>query len=224
MSFKFADGQELQIQLTKAQKVINHLTAHYFQRSSKRNAFVTALIQLCLQQGETWRSALAGHELQAMDASADQKQLLLERFQNEVSQCQQEDSARFSPCSSQEPQLLSCLDMQMPRNIVPTQGASVRKTGFLSLAHHRLLKSEGSKCSSAFQMWPLKVNRANRVLKVTLGLAKSSLIAFLGSCHTYSRSLMGLQFCLQHPGFDFSSAEISGEAPNARTFMGGYTQ
>lgn len=25
----------------------------------------------------------------------------------------------------------------------------------------------------------------------------------------------------QHPGFDFSGAEVSGEAPNPRTFMGG---
>ena len=27
--------------------------------------------------------------------------------------------------------------------------------------------------------------------------------------------------CLQHPGFDFSGAKFSGEAPNPRTFMGG---
>ena len=30
--------------------------------------------------------------------------------------------------------------------------------------------------------------------------------------------------CMQHPGFDFSSAEISGEAPNPRTFLGGYSE
>ena len=29
---------------------------------------------------------------------------------------------------------------------------------------------------------------------------------------------------LQHPGFDFSGAEFSGEAPNPHTFMGGISQ
>ena len=33
-----------------------------------------------------------------------------------------------------------------------------------------------------------------------------------------------LHVCLQHPGFDFSGAKFSGEAPNPRTFMGGMSQ
>lgn len=31
------------------------------------------------------------------------------------------------------------------------------------------------------------------------------------------------RFQHEHPGFDFSSAEISGDAPNPRTFLGGYS-
>jgi len=32
------------------------------------------------------------------------------------------------------------------------------------------------------------------------------------------------RFQHEHPGFDFSSAEISGDAPNPRTFLGGYSE
>ena len=35
------------------------------------------------QEGETWQSALQGHELDTLTAQEDQKRLLLERFQNE---------------------------------------------------------------------------------------------------------------------------------------------
>eukprot|EP00891_Asterochloris_glomerata_P000687 jgi/Astpho2/687/e_gw1.00013.132.1_t len=35
------------------------------------------------------------------------------------------------------------------------------------------------------------------------------------------RRLMLERFQQEHPGFDFSGAEFSGEAPNPRTFMGG---
>lgn len=30
--------------------------------------------------------------------------------------------------------------------------------------------------------------------------------------------------CMQHPGFDFSGAKFSGQAPNPRTFMGGISE
>ena len=35
------------------------------------------------------------------------------------------------------------------------------------------------------------------------------------------RRLMLERFQTEHPGFDFSGAAFSGEAPNPRTFMGG---
>ena len=39
------------------------------------------------EEGQTWGSALQGHELQGDDVQADQKRLLLERFQVEVRGC-----------------------------------------------------------------------------------------------------------------------------------------
>ena len=38
---------------------------------------------------------------------------------------------------------------------------------------------------------------------------------------TTSLSLTRCMCLVQHPGFDFSGAEVSGEAPNPRTFLGG---
>lgn len=37
-------------------------------------------------------------------------------------------------------------------------------------------------------------------------------------------SFLNARVAMQHPGFEFSSAEFNGEAPNARTFMGGYSE
>lgn len=37
-------------------------------------------------------------------------------------------------------------------------------------------------------------------------------------------SFLNARVAMQHPGFDFSSAEFNGEAPNARTFMGGHSE
>ena len=34
-------------------------------------------------------------------------------------------------------------------------------------------------------------------------------------------SILTVAFMLQHPGFDFSGAKFSGEAPDPRSFMGG---
>ena len=39
------------------------------------------------EEGQTWGSALQGHELQGDDVQADQTRLLLERFQEEVRGC-----------------------------------------------------------------------------------------------------------------------------------------
>ncbi len=39
---------------------------------------------MCLPQGEPWRSALRGHELDPVTQQQDQQRLMLERFQNEV--------------------------------------------------------------------------------------------------------------------------------------------
>ena len=85
-----ADGEELQIQLTKAHKVSPFVQQHcerlhmllpnsvHFKANLK-------YLKLIAMQGETWSSALVGHELREMETSTDQKQLLLERFQQEAS-------------------------------------------------------------------------------------------------------------------------------------------
>ncbi len=39
---------------------------------------------LLLMQGEPWRSAIAGHDLDPATQQADQQRLMLERFQAEV--------------------------------------------------------------------------------------------------------------------------------------------
>ena len=44
-------------------------------------------LHICLakgEQGATWASAVAGHELQEQEREGDQKRLLLERFQEEA--------------------------------------------------------------------------------------------------------------------------------------------
>ena len=85
-----ADGDELQIQLTKARKVrFFELNLHYRAEQGCLSCIfslktIKKLFSNIEPQGETWNSALAGHELHAMDKSTDQKQLLLERFQQEV--------------------------------------------------------------------------------------------------------------------------------------------
>ena len=39
-------------------------------------------------QGKPWRSALAGHDIDAADEEKERQRLLLERFQEEVRACQ----------------------------------------------------------------------------------------------------------------------------------------
>lgn len=39
-------------------------------------------------QGKPWRSALAGHDIDAADEGKERQRLLLERFQEEVRACQ----------------------------------------------------------------------------------------------------------------------------------------
>jgi hypothetical protein len=39
---------------------------------------------LCIRQGQPWSSAIAGHEINPVQAENDKQRLLLERFQEEV--------------------------------------------------------------------------------------------------------------------------------------------
>ena len=88
--FNHADNRELQIQLTKAQKVglqsswpSQPCVAAYACPSNCADKLAAHSLRLWLQ-GETWESALEGHSLQVTAKDADQKRLLLERFQHEA--------------------------------------------------------------------------------------------------------------------------------------------
>lgn len=130
-----------------------------------------------LPQGETWSSAMKGHDLGVDTVDQDKKRLLLERFQTEV--CHRSHLRQFTIDSLWE------LNYNLQGN-------------------------------------PLCFPLYKWVIWASMGVGSFEFrISVWNQIRVRCRSCCDCGvLCLQHPGFDFSGAEISGgDIPNARTFL-----
>jgi hypothetical protein len=144
-------------------------------------------------QGLMWKAAFAGHEMDPVSAETDQKRLMLERFQTEV-------SARIcAPAGAQPGQLRA----QRRRAGIERDGK--RGTPEWQQTDPQYLRPAPPLHEGV--VWA--GGRAHTPSWVPARWGTSS-----------STHLLASPGCVwQNPGFDFSGAEFSGACPDPRTFM-----